>query len=237
MVAIAGQIGQTPRSETKRRNSVRSEKGNQLTRPKSHYLWGATLSIALVACTATTTDTTESTETTVTTEAPTTTAPEPTTTSAAETTTTSAAPTTTTTTTDSVLDEAEGSGCTPGEGDLPDGEWYGGVADAEGNTLDFDLACWFTGDAAARAAAEDGEESPPPNDYYVRNANPTIRTLTVADDVEVVWYPELGNPNSEATTTFADWVDGLSDRGEFIPGIWVEIEDGEVARIREQWVP
>lgn len=211
-------------------------KGIQLTNPSSPFLWGATLALALTACTATTTDTTEPPDTTVTTVAPTTTTPEPTTTSTAETTTTSAAQTTTTTS-GSVLDEAEGSGCSPGEGDLPDGEWYGGVADVEGNTIDFDLACWFSGDAAARAAAEDGEESPPPNDYYVRNENPTVRPLSVEDNVEVVWYPELGDPTSEATTTFADWVDGLSDRGEFIPGIWVEIEDGAVVRIHEQWVP
>lgn len=191
------------------------------------------LAIVLTACATTTSDTTEPSDTTT---APTTTMAETTTTTTSPDTTTTAADTTTTTT-GSVLDEAEGSGCTPGEGDLPDGEWYGGVADAEGNTLDFDLACWFTGEAAARAAAEDGEESPPPNDYYVRNTNPTIRTLTVEDDVEVVWYPEFGDPTSETTATFADWLDGLAGRGELIPGIWVQIQGGEVIRIEEQWVP
>jgi hypothetical protein len=193
----------------------------------------AMLAFVAVACAAETTDTTEPTSPSA---APTTTVVEATTsTSNPETTTT--APAGTTTTFGSVLDEAEGSGCTPGEGDLPDGEWYGGVVEAEGNTIGFDLACWFTGDAAARAAAEDGEESPPPNDYYVRNANPSVRTITVGPDVEVVWYPDFGDPGSEATTTFAEWIGGLSGRGEFIPGIWLEIEDGDVVGIQEQWVP
>jgi hypothetical protein len=193
------------------------------------------LAVSLTACASTTSDTTEPTDTTV---APTTTSAEATTTTtttAPETTTT--APAATTTTLGSVLDEAEGSGCTPGEGDLPDGEWYGGVIEAEGDTIGFDLACWFTGDAATLAAAEDGEESPPPNDYYVRNVNPAVRTITVGADVEVVWYPEFGDPSSEATTTFTEWIAALSDRGEFIPGIWLEIEDGEVVSIQEQWVP
>lgn len=205
----------------------------ELSNRSSQILWAGLLAIVLTACATTTTDTTEPIDTTA---APTTTIADTTTTAAApDTTTTTAAATTTTT--GSVLDEAEGSGCTPGEGALPDGEWYGGVADAEENTLDFDLACWFTGEAATRAAAEDGAESPPPNDYYVQNTNPTIRTLTVEGEVEVVWYPEFGDPSSETSTTFAEWLETLAARGEFIPGIWVEIEGGEVVRIQEQWVP
>jgi hypothetical protein len=39
-------------------------------------------------------------------------------------------------------------------------------------TVTFDLIQFFTGDAATKAAAEDNKESPPPNDYYIRNVNP-----------------------------------------------------------------
>jgi hypothetical protein len=52
--------------------------------------------------------------------------------------------------------------------------------DLAGRTVTVDLVQWFTGEAATKAAAEDGEESPPPNDYYVRNVNPRLRTLPVA---------------------------------------------------------
>ena len=84
-----------------------------------------------------------------------------------------------------------GSGCTPGDTvSLPEGEWYGVVVSASLSGIEFDLACWFTGEAAVTAAAEDGAE-PPPNDYYVRNDNPQIRSLPVSSETEVVWYPRV----------------------------------------------
>lgn len=194
------------------------------------------LTLLLGACTATSSDTTAgtTTEAPTTTLASTTTAPVETSTTTPTTSTTAQ---TTSTTSGSVLDEAEGSGCTPGDGDLPDGEWYGLVASLDPSGIEFDLACWFSGDAAVRAAAEDGEESPPPNDYYVRNSNPALRTVEVTGEVGVTWYPNLGDPTSEAQVTYSEWIGGVADRGDFMPGIWIEIEDGSVTEIREQWVP
>jgi hypothetical protein len=145
---------------------------------------------------------------------------------------TGAAPTTTA----SVRDEAEGSGCTPGPGDLPDGTWYGFLVSTGTGTAEFDLACWFTGDAAARAAAEDGEESPPPNDYYVRNENETLREVAIAPDAEAEWFPDFGDPTTEETVPYVDWIDLIEAR-DFTPGVWLEIAGGEVVEVREQWVP
>jgi hypothetical protein len=135
-----------------------------------------------------------------------------------------------------VVDEAEGSGCTPGGGDLPDGEWFGYLVETSPSALEFDLACWFTGEAAIRAAEEDGAESPPPNDYYVRNVNPVIRNVAVAAQTSVVWYPDLGDPTSEATVSFPDWLVAIEDRG-VMPGVWLEVDGGQVLSIHEQWVP
>lgn len=143
----------------------------------------------------------------------------------------------TTTTAGSVNDRADGSGCTPGEGELPDGEWYGEIDSVSADEIEFDLACWFTGDAAVDAAAEDGQESPPPNDYYVRNQNTTLRTVPVGDDVMVVWYPQIGDPTSETTIPYDEWQSALGDRGELTLGIWIEIDNGVISHIREQWVP
>lgn len=131
---------------------------------------------------------------------------------------------------------ADGSGCTPpSDTDLPDGRWYGLIDEAGNAELDFDLACFFTGDAAAAAAAEDGEESPPPNDYYVRNANDLLRTLEVATEAPVTWYPDGGSP-TEAVTTYSQW---LTDRGsqEFGFAVWLTISTGTIVEIEEQWVP
>ena len=157
-----------------------------------------------------------------------------TTTSTAAATTTSTAAATTTTVTDS-NDLASGSGCTPGAGDLSDGEWFGFVTGRGNTTIDFDLACWFFGDAATVAAAEDGEESPPPNDYYIRNESDRIRTLALAEGVEVIYYPD-GDPNNVRTIGYADWA-GLVDQRGYELGVWLTVETGVVTLIEEQWVP
>ncbi len=164
-----------------------------------------------------------------------------TTTTHADGTTIEPAPTTTeapedTTTTTASLDGAEGSGCAPGPGALPDGTWFGFVTVADAEEIQFDLACWFTGDAAAKAAAEDGEESPPPNDYYVRNSNETIREVPVAGGTEVTWYPNIGDPTTETTIDYSTWLTEADER-DFMPGVWIEIKAGEVVEIAEQWVP
>ena len=171
--------------------------------------------------------------------ATTTTTESATTTTAAITTTTSATTTTqATTTTVDTNALASGSGCTPGAGDLPDGEWFGLVDAAGATDIDFDLACWFTGDAAVLASAEDGEESPPPNDYYVRNVNPDIRTIPVAAAAEVAWLPNVGDPGSEVTVPYADWLTGRTNRGvDLQPGVWLTVAGGEVVGIQEQYVP
>jgi hypothetical protein len=171
--------------------------------------------------------------------APTTTSTEMTTTSTEATTSTSSTTTTSIapplpTTPPPGPDGAAGAGCTPGSESLGDGVWFGLVKRADPDQLQFDLACWFTGDAAAAAAAEDGQESPPPNDYYVRNANPLIRTLNVAPGAQVLWYPG-GDPSSSNTGTYPDWL--AARDGSFPFGVWVRMQSGLVVTITEQWVP
>ncbi len=134
---------------------------------------------------------------------------------------------------------ASGSGCTPGTGDLPDGTWFGYVTGPSLEQLEFDLACWFSGAGAIEATLEDGEESPPPNDYYIRNTSTDTRTLGVADDVAVEWLP----PEDIATLTpieYDEWIrlreETEAERG-WLPGVWIEIADGEVISIEEQYQP
>jgi hypothetical protein len=189
--------------------------------------------VLVAACAGSDATVTETTTSAVTTSRPTvttaTSADQITTVATLVTTTGTASPTTTT------PDGPSGSGCTPGDAvSLPEGEWYGVVVSASPSGIEFDLACWFTGEAAIAAAAEDGAEDPP-NDYYVRNDNPQIRSLPVGAEAEVTWYP-TGDPASEATVTFEEWVAGTISRG-LLFGLWLDVIDGEVFRIREQWVP
>lgn len=186
----------------------------------------------VVACGESAATSTTLVSTTTSTEASTTTTLQPTTT------TTSAPPTTVTTkaSTTTVLDDsAEGSGCTPGDGPLPDGDWYGLVTSRRNDSLDFDLACWFTGDAAVQASAEDGEESPPPNDYYVRNSNPDTREVPIGESVEVAFFPD-GDPTNVTEIDYDDWAAMVATRGYEL-GVWLKVEEGAISEISELWVP
>lgn len=149
-------------------------------------------------------------------------------------TTTSTTPSTSTTAASDPL-APEGSGCNPGTDTLPDGEWYGGVRGFDEQGFAFDLACLYVGDAAEAAAAEDGEESPPPNDYYVRNESEQVRTFTVDPDTPVTWYPS-GDPNDEVTGTYPEWIEFLATQESYL-GIWVTVESGAVTEIAEWWTP
>lgn len=135
----------------------------------------------------------------------------------------------------STNERALGSGCTPGTEQLPDGRWFGFAVDANGDELVFDLACWFSGTAAADAATEDGEESPPPNDYHIRNQSDVLRTLAVAESTSVTWLP-TGDPADATTGSYAQWVAERPSR-EYLPGVWLEVDGGEVTMIDEQYVP
>jgi hypothetical protein len=53
------------------------------------------------------------------------------------------------------------------------------------STITSDLIQWHFGDDAAREAATDHKESPPPNDLYIRNVNPRLRTLPVRAEATI----------------------------------------------------
>jgi hypothetical protein len=135
----------------------------------------------------------------------------------------------------STNERAFGSGCIPGSDGLPDGRWFGYVDNADADQLGFDLACWFSGSAATDAAAEDGEESPPPNDYYVRNESERLRLVPVAPQVVVSWLPADGEART-AAIRYADWVANRPTR-LYPPGVWLEVDGGAVVSIEEQFVP
>lgn len=134
-------------------------------------------------------------------------------------------------------ERASGSGCTPAAGDsLSDGRWFGFVDDAQADRVSFDLACWFTGTAAAAAASEDGEESPPPNDFHIRNESDRLRTLTVDPAAEVAWLPNPGDPASLEVIAYDAWLAEQAGR-PVRPGVWLNVDDGRVVSIDEQYVP
>ncbi|MGA8044917.1 MAG: hypothetical protein WCA30_01500 [Dermatophilaceae bacterium] len=140
-----------------------------------------------------------------------------------------------TTSVDPDVPVAEGAGCDVGEGELPDGRWFGTVDALSAESVELDIACWFIGEDAVIAAEEDGEESPPPNDYYVRNDSTDTTTVAVAPDAVAVFFPTGGPDGSSGTV--ADLVAASEDRGGYPYGVWIEVSDGVVVSVDEQWVP
>jgi hypothetical protein len=106
-------------------------------------------------------------------------------------------------------------------------------------TITFDLIQFFTGDAATKAAAEDGEESPPPNDYYIRNVNSRLRTLPVQDGapitVNVLAAQQTGSSTKDVPVTLAKLASWFPNSGT--SPFWITVAQGRVTRIAQQYLP
>jgi hypothetical protein len=113
------------------------------------------------------------------------------------------------------------------------------TVDPGGQEITFDLIQFFTGDAATRAAAEDGEESPPPNDYYIRNVNSRLRTLPVQDGapitVNVLAAQETGSSTKDVPVTL-DKLAGYFPNSGTSP-FWITVAQGQVTRMEQQFLP
>lgn len=133
---------------------------------------------------------------------------------------------------------------------LENGQHFGYVTsvDVGERTIVFDLAIWLSGEEADRAYQEaTGETGHVPNDYYVVNDNPRLRTLTLAPDVRV----RLLDWN-RCCDTFVDadlgvWAevvarqDFVQDGGhQYSPNaaqVWITVRDGVVTLVEEQYSP
>jgi hypothetical protein len=113
------------------------------------------------------------------------------------------------------------------------------TVDVQGRRITFDLIQFLTGEAAIKAAAEDHQESPPPNDYYIRNVNPRLRTLPVRSGAPItvnnLAYQESGNSTRNVTVTLAKLASLMPKQGS--PPIWITVQSGQVTKIAEQFVP
>ena len=111
--------------------------------------------------------------------------------------------------------------------------------DPERGTITFDLIQFFVGEAATKAAAEDGKESPPPNDYYIRNVNSRLRTLPVRSDapitVNVLAAQSTGSSTKDVSVTL-DELAGYFPNSGTAP-FWITVEQGQVTKIAQQFLP
>ena len=131
---------------------------------------------------------------------------------------------------------------------LEDGRHFGYVrsVDPAAGTIEFDLASFLSGKEANAAYHAAGGTGPVPNDHFVVNDNPRLRTLTLAPDLrlrlldwnhccETFFDGDLGR-FADAVNTQADVTDGdLIYRGQ--SQWWVTVRDGVVTQIEEQYSP
>ena len=136
---------------------------------------------------------------------------------------------------------ATGGPATTEPAELADGRHpvYLKTVDPEQPAITFDLIQFFTGEAAAKAAAEDGQESPPPNDYYIRNVNPRLRTLPVQSGapitVNVLAAQASGSSVKNVSVTLEELAGYFPNSGT--APFWITVEGRQVSRIAQQFVP
>ncbi|MFW2338460.1 MAG: hypothetical protein ACN4GK_00280 [Acidimicrobiia bacterium] len=127
-----------------------------------------------------------------------------------------------------------------------------------------DYAQWLTGEEAAQAAYEDGSiatvEEGVPNDYYIRNVNPQLRTLPLASDASL-WLISPAGQIGSVRVDLGEWLVLFNDgvpwdwEADNVPSweehphygyfgasmidtpYWFVILDGEVIAVEQQYVP
>jgi hypothetical protein len=100
-------------------------------------------------------------------------------------------------------------------------------------TVTFDLVQYFRDEEATREAAKDHQESPPPNDSYMRNVNPRLRTLPVGADA-VITANQLAGSNQNVPVSLGRLA-SLTRAGSGV--FWLTVRGGQIVQIGEQWSP
>lgn len=135
--------------------------------------------------------------------------------------------------------------------ELEDGVYVGYITSVSedgavpGRSIQFDLAVWFSGDAAEAAAAED-EDEPAPAGYYIRNQDPSHLVIPVSDQVAVTsaWYHKDSESGLDSQEISFDnlievWANTPVDARANMRNSpwWITVVDGTVVAIDEQYIP
>ena len=119
-----------------------------------------------------------------------------------------------------------------------------GVADGGGSTITLDYILYLSGAAAEKAAKAHGDTVE--NDYYIVNDNKMLRTFPISSAVVIVLHPANG-PQFHRTFTLAEFKALMSSHTaaygdknfDWSPQTpyYVNVKNGKVTRIEQQWVP
>jgi hypothetical protein len=114
------------------------------------------------------------------------------------------------------------------------------TVDPDSRKITFDLIQFYFGDDATREAAKDHKESPPPNDYYIRNINPALRTLPVRADATVTVNTLAAGYTGSAIKNVGVSLDRLEvmlDFRGYSPPFWITVRSDQVIKVAEQYLP
>lgn len=117
------------------------------------------------------------------------------------------------------------------------------VVNSAGNwVLTIDYIQFLTGGEAAEAAAAHGDESPPPNDYYIVNDNPKLREFPVQAGIGVIVVTNTDGTSDSAghAMSVSEWAAALSGaHAEVFKSnpYWVTVTNGTITAIEAQYVP
>jgi glucose/arabinose dehydrogenase len=113
------------------------------------------------------------------------------------------------------------------------------TVDPDRRTVTFDLIQFYWGDDATREAAKDHQESPPPNDYYIRNVNPRLRTLPVTRDATITTNTLTAGYTGSATKDIQVplWRLTILLPSSYSPPFWITVHHGQVVKLAEQYIP
>ncbi len=133
---------------------------------------------------------------------------------------------------------AHGSGCVAGGDALPDGVWFGFAQTLVAGSIGFDLACFFTGEAAQSARAQDGETEE--LDYYIRNNSGQVRSVVLDQGGAAYWLDATGDLTPQQIP-MTDWPSSSGTSYQECPGagcaVWLFVNDGIVTELLEQYLP
>ncbi|MDO9557744.1 MAG: hypothetical protein Q7J82_09260 [Coriobacteriia bacterium] len=132
----------------------------------------------------------------------------------------------------------------------PDGHYPGIIksinpASGGGWEIVIDYVQVLGGAEAAAAALAHGDESPPPNDYYVVNDNPKLRTIPISATCAVLMHdtpapnPSDGVIMGDVTITFDDFrVNRWGALNYYKSAIYyIDVSGGFITNIEHFWVP
>jgi hypothetical protein len=137
----------------------------------------------------------------------------------------------------------------PGEALLGDGRHFGYVrsVDVDGGAIEFDLAYFLSGEEANQAYQEaTGDSGPVPNDHFVVNDNPMLRTLSLAPDVRLRLLDWNNCCDSFFDGDLALFAEAIGEQADVTDGDmiyrgqsqwWITVEKGVVTEIEEQYSP